>query len=100
MIDKETQKKIWGAVDYAEMNPSVLKGVGNGCGRYHHGDKYYGTYWENYRIIKNLNLGHKPTKEETDECKFYAVAKLLGKGDAQKGIQNFLGQFEGKSLEE
>jgi len=96
--DKETIKKIWKAVDEAEIDPSFLRGVSTGV--YHHnGKRYDGTYWENYYIIKKLNLGHRPTKDETDEASFYAVAKLLGKGDAQKGIENFLGQFEGKKLE-
>jgi hypothetical protein len=98
-MNKELANKIHDAVDYAELNPLILKGIKDGL-RKHPGNRYGGTYWENYHIIKRLNLGHRPTKEETDECSFYAVAKLLGKGDAQKGIQNFLGQFEGKPLEE
>ena len=76
-MDKETQKRIWQAVDEADKNPN-----------------FSGTYWENYRLVKSLNLGHRPTKEETDEASFYAVAKILGDGDADRGIEKFLSQFE------
>jgi hypothetical protein len=98
-MDKELTKKIHDAVDYAELNPLILKGIKTGL-RKHPGNKYGGTYWENYYIIKRLNLGHRPTKEETWECSLYAVAKLLGGGDAERGKQRFLDQFKGKPLED
>ena len=87
-MDETIRKKIWKAVDEAEKNPEILKGIKNGSGYYtHSGKRYEGTYWENYYIIKSLKLGHRPTKEETNECQFYSVAKLIGDGDAQKGIK-------------
>ena len=35
------------------------------------------TYWDAFRLIQSLNLGHKPTKEETDEVIFYATYLLI-----------------------
>jgi len=95
MLNKEVAKKICDAVDDFEKNPEKLKGIKNGSGYYtHSGRKFNGTYWENYFIVKSLNLGHHPTKAETDEANFYAVAKVMGNGDAEKGIKKFLSQFE------
>jgi len=96
-MDEELRKRIWEAVDEVEKNPKPLKDIKLGLGYSggeHSGMKYQGTYWENYHIIKSLDLGHRPTKEETNECMFYAVAKLIGKGDADKGIKKVLSQFE------
>jgi hypothetical protein len=58
------------------------------------------TYWDNYRLVKSLNLGHRPTKEETDSVMFYSVAKLIGKGNANDGIQRVLDQTMGIPLED
>jgi len=101
-MDETIRKKIWNAVDTLEDNPELLAKVSprnffrhdkngnlmkdeNGNYITHH--KFQGTYHENYRLVKSLNLGHRPTKEETNECQFYSVAKLIGDGDAQKGIK-------------
>ena len=104
-MDKSTVKKIWNAVDNLEKNPELLAKVSprkfinekflkDEKGNYITYHKFNGTYHENYRLIKSLNLGHHPTKEETDEVKFYSVAKLMGNGDAKKGIEKFAQQFK------
>jgi hypothetical protein len=70
-MDKQTQQKIWKAID---NDPDFkLK-----------------TYRNHYQLIKTLNLGHRPTKEETSECMFYSVAKVAGKGDAMLGIKKIV----------
>jgi len=90
-MEQGLRKRIWKAVDEFEKNPEKLRGIKNGSGYYtHSGQRYDGTYHENYHIIKSLNLGHRPTKEETDECSFYAVAKLIGDGDAVKGVKKVI----------
>jgi len=35
------------------------------------------TYWDAYELIKSLNLGHQPTKAETDEVAFYAAYLVM-----------------------
>jgi len=74
-VEDPIRKRIWKAVDDTDKS-------------------FSGTYWENYHLIKYLNLGHRPTKEETDEASFYSVAKYIGEGDADKGIKKVLSQFK------
>jgi len=92
MLNREVAKKIHDAVDTIDQKPELLKYIARGK---YLNPKFSGTYWENYYLVKSLNLGHRPTKVETDEVMFYSVAKLLGNGDADKGIEKFLSQFSG-----
>jgi len=35
------------------------------------------TYWDAFHLIESFNLGHRPTKEETDEVIFYSTYLLI-----------------------
>lgn len=90
--DKDIIDRIHKAVDYAESHPGALKGmlIHHGIRQSDVGEVYRGTYWENYYIVKTCNLDHRPTRDETDEASFYAVAKILGDGNADLGCKRVL----------
>lgn len=93
-MDKQTQEKIWKAVEKAKTDETYAKSLG--CSKLWNTDtvgdesryQFSGRYRERYNLIKSLNLCHRPTKEETDEAIFYAVFKTLEEqGEARRDVK-------------